>query len=254
MMMSRNDARVGAAAPLAIAVAAPVLTSAAGWLTYRLGSTTDWSRWTPSDAAAVGIGVLATVAGLRFVTDVASAWRALRRGRPVPARTGRLAAAAAGSLLALLAGTGAATASTETPPVGWLPVEHTAPSPSPSASAWTTPLGSGPPEALRAPAGTPPSPGATPTSSVPSGPSVPPPTRTSTSTSTGDATQVHVVVAGDSLWRITAALLGDGPSDARIAEAWPDLYRANRAAIGDDPGMISVGMRLEVPPTLGGGR
>ncbi|MDN4482638.1 LysM peptidoglycan-binding domain-containing protein [Demequina lignilytica] len=252
MMMSRNDARVGAAAPLAIAVAAPALTSATGWMTYRLGSTTDWSRWTAAEAAAVGIGVLATVVGLRFLIDLASAWRALRHGRPVPARTGRLAAAVAGSLLALLAGTGAATASTETPPVGWLPVEHAAPSPSPSASAWTTPLGSGPPEALRAPAGTPPSPGATPTSAAPPGPSVVPPA--SISTSTGLAAQVHVVVAGDSLWRITAELLGDDPSDARIAEAWPDLYRANRAAIGDDPGLITVGMRLEVPPTLGGTR
>lgn len=60
-----------------------------------------------------------------------------------------------------------------------------------------------------------------------------------------------MVQAGDSLWDITAALLGSEASTAQIAAAWPVLYKANQAVIGDDPGLIFAGTALEVPTELG---
>jgi LysM repeat protein len=63
---------------------------------------------------------------------------------------------------------------------------------------------------------------------------------------------IHVVRPGECLWSIAADLLGPGASDAEIAAEWPRWYRANRALIGRDPGLIQVGMRLRAPapPTL----
>lgn len=64
----------------------------------------------------------------------------------------------------------------------------------------------------------------------------------------------HTVVAGDSLWSITADALdgtsGDGADsrdDAAIAAAWPALYEENRDVVGDDPGLIHPGQRLAIP-------
>ncbi|SDN22953.1 hypothetical protein SAMN05216355_101322 [Actinomyces ruminicola] len=57
----------------------------------------------------------------------------------------------------------------------------------------------------------------------------------------------HTVAAGESLWSITAALLGPEASAAQVAEAWPRLYRANADAIGTDPGLIHPGTSLAVP-------
>ena len=56
-----------------------------------------------------------------------------------------------------------------------------------------------------------------------------------------------VVRAGDSLWSLTARLLGPGASTAEVAAAWPRLYAANRSVIGTDPALIHPGQRL-VPP------
>lgn len=56
----------------------------------------------------------------------------------------------------------------------------------------------------------------------------------------------YVVRPGDSLWSISAALLGsDDP--ARIAAAWPRLYRLNARRIGPDPGLIHPGTVLRLP-------
>ena len=52
---------------------------------------------------------------------------------------------------------------------------------------------------------------------------------------------------GDSLWSLTARQLGPGATSTQIAAAWPRLYAANRAAIGNNPDLIHPGQRL-VPP------
>lgn len=244
--------RTASAAALG-ALAAPALATAAGWLTWRLAATTDWSRWTAADALAVGTGSLATLAGLRFLAGLVAASAALARGREAPAWSGRLARATAAGLLAALAGAGAAHASDDVPTAGWLPAgtEASTPavSPTPQASPaeaspadsssapWTSPLGEGAPETLRAPAvGTT---GAAPASSP--APAAPP-----------AEVRTHLVVRGDSLWRITGDLLGPGATDADIALAWPSLYESNRDAIGADPDLIVVGTTLTVPPALTG--
>lgn len=64
------------------------------------------------------------------------------------------------------------------------------------------------------------------------------------------ATPAYVVQPGDSLWDITAALLGDSATDADIQHHWPLLYEANRATIGDNPSLIFAGTTLRVPAEL----
>ena len=56
-----------------------------------------------------------------------------------------------------------------------------------------------------------------------------------------------VVHAGDCLWTLAAGSLRR-PTPARIAETWPQWWRANRAVIGTDPDLIHPGQRLR-PPT-----
>ncbi|MDO4899415.1 LysM peptidoglycan-binding domain-containing protein [Actinomyces sp.] len=57
----------------------------------------------------------------------------------------------------------------------------------------------------------------------------------------------HSVTDGESLWSITADLLGADASPADIAGAWPQLYRANADTIGTDPGVIHPDTLLTVP-------
>jgi len=59
------------------------------------------------------------------------------------------------------------------------------------------------------------------------------------------ADEVHVVLQGETLWQIAAALSGD-------PHRWPELYRANRDQIRD-PSMLYPGQRLAIPD-FGGGR
>ena len=56
-----------------------------------------------------------------------------------------------------------------------------------------------------------------------------------------------VVRPGDSLWSITARLLGRSAPAARVAAEWPRLYAANRAVVGADPDLIKPGQRLQPP-------
>lgn len=55
----------------------------------------------------------------------------------------------------------------------------------------------------------------------------------------------------DSLWLIAAHRLqgksDETASDAAVAAYWPQIYTANRAAIGDDPGLITPGRVLHLP-------
>jgi ABC-type amino acid transport substrate-binding protein len=54
----------------------------------------------------------------------------------------------------------------------------------------------------------------------------------------------YVVQAGDTLSRIAGKVWGDvGPN------AWRRIYEANKAAIGDNPNRLEVGMRLTIPAT-----
>ena len=64
----------------------------------------------------------------------------------------------------------------------------------------------------------------------------------------GDAAGPEAVVRrGDCLWSVVRRALGPHASDARVAAEWPRWWAANRAAIGDDPDVISPGMRLHAP-------
>jgi nucleoid-associated protein YgaU len=49
----------------------------------------------------------------------------------------------------------------------------------------------------------------------------------------------HVVLPGETLWQIAAALTGD-------AHRWPEIYRANRDQI-KDPALLHPGQRLAIP-------
>ncbi|MCA0329845.1 MAG: LysM peptidoglycan-binding domain-containing protein [Actinobacteria bacterium] len=59
--------------------------------------------------------------------------------------------------------------------------------------------------------------------------------------------EIHVVRPGECLWSIAADRLGPQASDDEIAAEWPRWYRANRALIGPDPGLLLVGQRLRAP-------
>ena len=61
------------------------------------------------------------------------------------------------------------------------------------------------------------------------------------------AGSVHVVVRGESLWAIASDALAPGATDAEVAAAWPVIYAANRAVIGDDPNLILPGQSLVIP-------
>ncbi|MHA7220774.1 LysM peptidoglycan-binding domain-containing protein [Arthrobacter sp. RHLT1-20] len=56
------------------------------------------------------------------------------------------------------------------------------------------------------------------------------------------------VVAGDSLWSLSAARLGPFASDVDIALDWPLLHRANRDVIGANPHVLRPGQVLRLPP------
>lgn len=65
------------------------------------------------------------------------------------------------------------------------------------------------------------------------------------------AASTHELVTvrrGDSLWSIVSRHLGPGASDVQVAHEWPRWYAANRAVIGDDPGLLVPGQQLS-PPT-----
>ncbi|MEZ2389031.1 LysM peptidoglycan-binding domain-containing protein [bacterium RCC_150] len=57
-----------------------------------------------------------------------------------------------------------------------------------------------------------------------------------------------VVSRGDSLWSIAVRHLGPVASDVDVALHWPKWYAANRAVIGDDPGLLVPGQILQPPP------
>lgn len=57
----------------------------------------------------------------------------------------------------------------------------------------------------------------------------------------------HVVQHGESLWKITASVLGESASAQQILDSWPKLYEANRQLIGHDPDLLYAGQELVIP-------
>ncbi len=60
------------------------------------------------------------------------------------------------------------------------------------------------------------------------------------------SSDVHTVVAGESLWVIAADLLGPHADDFAVDAQWREIYRVNREVVGEDPDHIEPGMRLEL--------
>lgn len=67
-----------------------------------------------------------------------------------------------------------------------------------------------------------------------------PATGASSGSESGSQPTSHVVQTGDTLYSIAKRRLGDGTR-------WDEIYEANKAAIGDDPRKLKVGMRLTLP-------
>lgn len=190
-------------------------------------------------AACLGLAVLALAA----LVESALGWRPRALGAlPAPLRRFLVGSVAA----AVLAGMAAPATAEESYP-GWAPAvpvasaspspTATAPAPSPSPSPVVTeePVVELHDESFAGPIDEKPE---QPTAPAPRGDEAP-----SAPTSAGS----HTVERGDSLWRITAELLGPDASNAAIADAWPLIYQANRSTIGDDPGLILPGQQLTIP-------
>jgi hypothetical protein len=62
--------------------------------------------------------------------------------------------------------------------------------------------------------------------------------------------RAYVVQRDDCLWSIAAALLGPAADARAIDIGWRQIYAANRAAIGDNPNLIHIGLTLELPPLV----
>jgi LysM domain len=58
----------------------------------------------------------------------------------------------------------------------------------------------------------------------------------------------YVVQRGDCLWSIASRLLGPSATGSAIDAGWRRIYDANRAAIGDNPNLIHIGLVLTLPP------
>lgn len=80
--------------------------------------------------------------------------------------------------------------------------------------------------------------------------SVPP--RSESARTRPSRTSTVTVQPGDSLWSIARRDLGGSPGADEIAEHWPRWYQHNRATIGPEPDLITVGMTLLAPPATGG--
>ena len=60
----------------------------------------------------------------------------------------------------------------------------------------------------------------------------------------------HIVVKGDSLWKIARGILssdGSNPNGSEISDLWHSIYDMNLALIGEDPNLIHPGQVLQLP-------
>ena len=242
-----------------------------------------WALWDGREAVvhvddlmamgAAGFG--AVVAGYLAATGWAMVLGALLRGgRSVPrsiatlapASWQRVTATALGVTMSAGLGAPALATQSEAPQVGWSEPSTSQPAhPAHASTTLASPAGWVVPPAFTTPsAGSPdggtvtvgftPAPAAAPTAqhapAVQQAEQVTPAGMVATSESP-DAAQTYTVVHGDSLWRISAKLLGPEASDAAINRAWPELYAANADAVGPDPALIHPGLVLTVPAGLG---
>ena len=83
-------------------------------------------------------------------------------------------------------------------------------------------------------------------------PSVPTPAVRPAALATVPSHPTHVVRRGESLWAIASRMLGSH-RPAEVDAGWRALYRANLAAIGEDPDLVRTGTVLHVPAPLSGG-
>jgi resuscitation-promoting factor RpfA len=58
----------------------------------------------------------------------------------------------------------------------------------------------------------------------------------------------YVVQPGDCLWAIAARVLGPGADGRAIDAGWRRIYDTNRAAVGENPSLIHIGLVLQLPP------
>ena len=129
--------------------------------------------------------------------------------------------------------------------LGWRPTSSAPASPSSQSSTPSPPeqspssASTGPADSADASQSADSTPPGSQTPQPPTGPDAPP-----------SSSPTHTVTPGESLWSITAHLLPAGSSPARIAQAWPALYRANSEEIGTDPALIRPGAVLSVPDSL----
>jgi resuscitation-promoting factor RpfA len=79
-------------------------------------------------------------------------------------------------------------------------------------------------------------------------PAPPGPTIVAPASAPGAAPEVYVVQRDDCLWSIAARRLGSGADGRAIDTAWRQIYAANRAAIGENPNLILIGLTLTLPP------
>ena len=228
----------------------------------------------PGAALLLISGWLAVVAGARTTAAVAltGTWRVLRtagvsaaplrtaavRVAPRAARTA-LTAAVGGTLTAAVLA-GPALASSPSPAWPLTPTESAEPAPADSAPAQSTPAESAREDSAGAPdprwplieetaapgadgsgAG-----GSNPDDSGVDGSGVDDPPQDAHDDGASGSGDQHVVVAGDSLWRISADRL-PGAEPAEIAAGVQELKDANRDVIGADANLILPGQRLVLP-------
>ncbi len=126
-----------------------------------------------------------------------------------------------------------------------VPAPITAPNPSPAPVLHPRALAA-PPTSSPSPARKPPITAVAPTAAASQSPTLTTPTAADPARSV-DGSIRHVVIAGDCLWDIAARMIGPGASNAAIDRGWRAIYAANRAAVGDDPGLIHPGIVLTIP-------
>ncbi|MBS44766.1 MAG: hypothetical protein CMH83_16700 [Nocardioides sp.] len=194
-----------------------------------------WALADPAPSSPALATYVVRVAGVALVACAVWAWLVVTtvlgeqvaaahgrrvRCRWVPAGTRRVALALlGGAALSLGAAVGPAGA-------------HADPAPAPPGETLPLPERLTPPRSAPAP------------SETPAVPAAPAPSPTAHE-------RVHVVVPGDSLWRVAEHALprrhGTAPTPAEVLDLVRRLHRTNRAVVGHDPDLVHPGQRLRVP-------
>jgi len=227
---------------------------------YAQRSWQTWpTLWTVDDA----LGLVCALVGALVASYLAlSGWMLVlvavaRRGRAIPAALRACTPVAWQRVTSVALGLGLSSglavpagAATTPPDVGWVdtaPAVEVAWDQTPAALAlgWvdtapSEPATTQPTQAAPSAPTTQPTPSARPAPTTPSASSADP-------APASEVTPTYHVQPGDSLWRITADMLGDDAGTALIAHTWPYLYERNRDTIGEDPGLIRPGMELVLP-------